>query len=299
MISSSCFTVSGFAAGLHTALTDAIDESTFFVVCLTRLYARKVRDGAEVGTDNCQFEFNYAISRKEARAVLVLVMEDACLDIKTVRGPVGAVAASKLYFDFATDTSLDGCVAALAASLAELIPSGRRSDGTLIPAQAAAAVEAVPALDPSASGRLCRASVGDLLCVTRPDGHTAYGRIAWDSATGDVRFDSLLVGPAPRSGSEAGPGSEPPSPAAGAGTSSLPALGGGSADPAAGGRASRTRVWLGQDALPLSRARLAAGEMPGLREVVAVRRSDGRLTVGQVVSVGSGQVRGPGRGRSG
>ena len=52
----------------------------------------------------------------------------------------------------------------------------------------------------------------------------------------------------------------------------------------------RPQVQLGQDATGLRRSRLAEGEMPGLREVVALLRSDGRITVGQVVGVGSGQV---------
>ena len=172
------------ATSLHTALTDAIDDSTFFVICLTRVYARKVREGAGLGADSCQLEFNYALTRKEGRAILVLVMEEACQDLASIRGPVGAVASSKLYFDCAADSDacFDACAAALGAAFFDLVPSGCSVDGSRVPRRSSS-LEYLPEINPAASVRVCRAAVGDLVCVQRPDGqvrvhtHKIYGNI--------------------------------------------------------------------------------------------------------------------------
>jgi hypothetical protein len=165
-------------AALRQEICKGIDDSTVIVVCLTRKYLRKVRDGSDLGQDNCQFEFNYATNRVIPKVRLVaLVMEPYCLQLANWSGPVLGVMADKLFLDFTDDEKLHSVAEALCNSLWSLVKSGMRKDGSAIPR---ALAERKPSSPPRGHLTRVTCTVGDLINVKFTDGRLAAGRICLD-----------------------------------------------------------------------------------------------------------------------
>jgi hypothetical protein len=165
-------------AAVRQGLCQGIDDSTVIVVCLTRKYLRKVRDGSDLGQDNCQFEFNYATNRVIPKTRLIAVaMEPYCLQLANWSGPVLGVMADKLLLDFSDDEKLHPVAEALCNSLWSLVRSGLRKDGSAFPRELAGT-------SPPPRGQRTRitCTVGDLINVKLTDGRIAAGRICLDAS---------------------------------------------------------------------------------------------------------------------
>ena len=118
--------------GFRQSICEGVSQATFVVVCVSRAYMRKVRDGAKIGQDNCQFEFNLICQTKSIRNVIALVMEPCCLDQSEWTGSVLGVLGDKLYIDYSNDSKLEVCADKLGTLIFEMVPTGIRRDCTII-----------------------------------------------------------------------------------------------------------------------------------------------------------------------
>jgi hypothetical protein len=286
--------------GFKQSICTAIDSSTVFVACLTRSYMRKVRDGADFGQDNCQFEFNLATHRvMPLSRIVVLVMEPFCLKVSNWSGPVLGVCGDKLYIDFSDDTKLEAVIKALSTALMTIIPSGKRENGSLIPAIQAGSLPTVfkggPRALQSQRFDLC---MGDVVNV-KLQSNFLRGVVAID-ALGCLMIEVL---PQSKEGNQSLPaqiyspafqvesGSHTNQVTGGIATLSIlpqPSAPG-SLYPDLPKSSPPVEIALGQDALPLLQTQKATkGHKPAdfkATEIVAVPRSDGSITYAQVLSV--------------
>lgn len=100
-------------------ITEGIDNSATFVVCVTRAYVEKVQRGPKsASVDRCYYEFNYAGKDKRSKTIAV-VMDEEMLDTTKWDGPVGGRLLSALYIDFSSDDKLEQCCKELAKAIAD------------------------------------------------------------------------------------------------------------------------------------------------------------------------------------
>lgn len=104
---------------IRDQMRKGIDESAVVVVCITATYAEKVLKMTE--PDNCQFELSYAMSRKNPRLLLPVVMEPAARSLATWQGDLASLTGT-LYRDLTKDdASFEHNVDLLAADIARIV----------------------------------------------------------------------------------------------------------------------------------------------------------------------------------
>lgn len=83
------------------SMCNGIDCCHAMIVCVTRAYIESCEATAQ---SNCRLEMDYAHMRDvENRKMIPVVMEGACTDTATWKGPVGAYLGQKKYIDMSSD----------------------------------------------------------------------------------------------------------------------------------------------------------------------------------------------------
>lgn len=107
------------AGHVHQAIVAGIDQSAFFVACITAPYLKKVN--GSIGTENCQLEFNYITSGRGNHHMLAVVMDPGCTDFRTWGGIVQLQLGPQLHVR-AVDDALDSCVKDICTQLSRRLP---------------------------------------------------------------------------------------------------------------------------------------------------------------------------------
>ena len=84
-------------------MAEGIDNTKCVVVFITREYRDKV-NGIDM-TDNCKYEFSYAMNQLGSQNMIPVVLETEMRDTKKWKGELGAALGSMLYVDL-SPTSL-------------------------------------------------------------------------------------------------------------------------------------------------------------------------------------------------
>jgi hypothetical protein len=87
-------------------MAEGIDNTKCVVVFITKEYRDKV-NGIDM-TDNCKYEFSYAMNQLGSQNMIPVVLETEMRDTKKWKGELGAALGSMLYVDLSlsTDTKL-------------------------------------------------------------------------------------------------------------------------------------------------------------------------------------------------
>jgi hypothetical protein len=85
-------------------MAEGIDNTKCFVVFITKEYRNKV-NGIDM-TDNCKYEFSYAMNQLGSQNMIPIVLETEIKDTKKWKGELGAALGNMLYIDFTSDFSV-------------------------------------------------------------------------------------------------------------------------------------------------------------------------------------------------
>ena len=78
-------------------MAEGIDNTKCFVVFITKEYRNKV-NGMDM-TDNCKYEFSYAMNQLGSQNMIPIVLETEMRDTKKWKGELGAALGNMLYID--------------------------------------------------------------------------------------------------------------------------------------------------------------------------------------------------------
>ena len=149
---------------IQAAMTEGIEHSSVFVVCVTLAYLQKVHNalGSLSHCDSCAHEWTCAFVRR--KPMIALIMEPDMLDVSQwPYGPVTAHLASNLYIDGSGDTWADAAkqLVAMRDLVSPRVGVGV-GVGTRAPSRPPPGLKVRP--DPSLRARLLKAS--DAECET-------------------------------------------------------------------------------------------------------------------------------------
>jgi hypothetical protein len=90
---------------LRFRMAEGIDNTKCVVVFITREYRDKV-NGIDM-TDNCKYEFSYAMNQLGSQNMIPVVLETEMRDTKKWKGELGAALGSMLYVDLSDISMLE------------------------------------------------------------------------------------------------------------------------------------------------------------------------------------------------
>jgi len=103
-------------------MTNGIENARIVIVFVTGEYIKKVGGMGRNGTnDNCKVESDYSVRQKKAGKIIVVVMEEACLDTNKWLGAVGAFLGGRLYHNVCDNSMLDSCITNLKEDIHRII----------------------------------------------------------------------------------------------------------------------------------------------------------------------------------
>jgi hypothetical protein len=82
-------------------MAEGIDNTKCVIVFITKEYREKV-NGLDM-TDNCKYEFTYAMNQLGSQNMIPVIMESEMKDTKKWKGELGAALGSMLYIDFSSE----------------------------------------------------------------------------------------------------------------------------------------------------------------------------------------------------
>lgn len=89
-------------------MAEGIDNTKCVVVFITKEYREKV-NGLDM-TDNCKYEFTYAMNQLGSQNMIPIIMESEMKDTKKWKGELGAALGSMLYIDFSSESLLSNSI---------------------------------------------------------------------------------------------------------------------------------------------------------------------------------------------